>query len=100
MAGASLASVAMPQLPGNRWSQGLRRSPSSVTAASLFVAFVGGSLLLIASVFGAIAGLVMVTDADAGLGTRIAGGGIVIAAVVVFRIGRWAVREYAVEPRS
>ena len=86
--------------PRNVWTRTLERKASSLSAASMFVLYVGGSLLLVMSSFGAIAGLLMVTgDLGDRWTTRLVGVGVVLASIGLFLFGKWATLQYSVQRR-
>lgn len=90
----------MPSEPTNRWTRALKQRPTSVSALAMFGFYIAGSILVIISSLAAFAGLLLVIGAvGSGWGARIAGAGLVLAAVGGFFIGRWATNQYAVQRR-
>ena len=68
------------------------------TAASLFVVYLAGTLLMIASVFLILGGLLLVVGTiGSGWQGRVTGVGLVIAGTAAFAIGRWTTYQYAVQ---
>ena len=89
------------RVPKNRWSLAMDRSPSVPTAVSRFGVYIAGALLLIISVWMAIAGLLLVGGAiGSGWQGRLVGSGLIVGAVVAFFVGRWATNQYAVQRRG
>lgn len=86
--------------PRNLWTRSLQRKASTLSAASMFVLYVGGAILLVISSFGAMAGLLMVTgDLGEGWTMRLVGVGVVLAAIGLFLFGKWATLQYSVQRR-
>ena len=90
----------LTRVPKNRLSRALDRRPTVAAAAEGFATHIFGMLLVMASVFVMIAGLVMSVDgAWGGWQGRAAGVGLLLGGAAVFAGGRWLMDEFAVQRR-
>ncbi len=90
----------LTRVPKNRLSRALERRPSTSTAFGGFAAYMLGMLLLMASVFVMIAGLVMVVRGALGSWAgRAVGAGLLLVGAAMFALGRWLSDQYSVQRR-
>jgi hypothetical protein len=85
----------------NRWTQRMKARGRTQDAVAMFVFYIGGTLLTILSVFGAIAGLLFVTgDLGSGGWGRALGIVVIALSASVFALGVWLTRSYRVQERK
>ena len=85
----------------NRWTRSIERSPTVKRAASSFAAYLAGTLLLMASVFLFLGGLLLVIGVTgSGWQDRARGIALIAGAIAAFAIGRWTTYEYSIQGPS
>ena len=77
------------------------RDESALSAAAMWAFYMVGAILLIASMFGALVSIVLISGAsDGGLGARVGGGMGLLVSVGVFLLGRMLTDDYRIYPNS